>query len=130
MDDIQKIHLPLGISFFTFHGITYIVDIYRKEAEASSDLLKVSLYTLFFPQLIAGPIVRFTDIHKQLSARSLSSGQVNEGIKRFVIGLAKKVIIANSLGRISDHIFQLEIADLSTSLIWFGIIVFALQLIL
>jgi alginate O-acetyltransferase complex protein AlgI len=128
MDDIQKIHLPLGISFFTFHGITYIVDIYRKEAEASSDLLKVSLYTLFFPQLIAGPIVRFTDIHKQLSARSLSSSQVNEGIKRFVIGLAKKVIIANSLGRISDHIFQLEIADLSTSLIWFGIIVFALQL--
>ena len=128
LEDIDKIHLPLGISFFTFHGITYIVDIYRKEVEASKDLLNVSLYTLFFPQLIAGPIVRFTDIHAQLSQRTISNRQINEGVKRFVIGLAKKILIANSLGRISDHIFKLEIADLSPQLIWFGIVVFALQL--
>lgn len=128
MDDMDKIHLPLGISFFTFHGITYIVDIYRREAEASRNLLNVSLYTLFFPQLIAGPIVRYTEIHQQLQHREIKNSQINEGVRRFIIGLAKKIIIANSLGRISDAIFKLELADLSPQLIWFGIIVFALQL--
>lgn len=124
----QKIHLPLGISFFTFHGITYIVDIYRREAKASKDLLNVSLYTLFFPQLIAGPIVRYVDISRQLDDRRASATQINSGVKRFIIGLAKKIIIANGLGRISDAIYALQIADLSGSLIWFGIVVFALQL--
>lgn len=124
----QKIHLPLGISFFTFHGITYIVDIYRREAKASKDLLNVSLYTLFFPQLIAGPIVRYVDISRQLDNRRASSAQINSGVKRFIIGLAKKIIIANGLGRIADAIYALQIADLSGSLIWFGIVVFALQL--
>ena len=128
LTDSEKIHLPLGISFFTFHGITYITDIYRREARVSKNLLSVSLYTLFFPQLIAGPIVRYTDISKQLESRNIYPSQINRGIRRFIIGLAKKIIIANSLGRIADEIYKLEIADLSPSLIWFGIAIFALQL--
>ena len=128
LEESDKIHLPLGISFFTFHGITYITDIYRREAQVSKNLLNVSLYTLFFPQLIAGPIVRYTDISQQLVKREIKNSQVNSGIKRFIIGLAKKIIIANSLGRIVDTIYTLEIADLSPALIWFGIAVFALQL--
>ncbi len=127
-NEINKIHLPLGISFFTFHGITYIVDIYRKEADPSRNLLNVSLYTLFFPQLIAGPIVRYTDIHRQFLERNVTKAQLNLGVQRFIIGLAKKIIIANSLGRISDAIFKLEMADLSPQLIWFGIFIFAMQL--
>jgi alginate O-acetyltransferase complex protein AlgI len=128
LEESDKIHLPLGISFFTFHGITYITDIYRREAQVSKNLLNVSLYTLFFPQLIAGPIVRYTDISQQLVKREIKNSQVNSGIKRFIIGLAKKIIIANSLGRIVDAIYTLEIAHLSPALIWFGIAVFALQL--
>jgi alginate O-acetyltransferase complex protein AlgI len=128
LDPADKIHLPLGISFFTFHGITYIVDIYRREAAASRSLMNMSLYTLFFPQLIAGPIIRYTDIHRQLSVRFANNARINQGVKRFIIGLAKKIIIANTLGRISDAIFKLQIADLSPQLIWFGIFIFALQL--
>jgi alginate O-acetyltransferase complex protein AlgI len=124
----DHIHLPLGISFFTFHGITYIVDLYRNEADRNHSFLTVSLYTLFFPQLIAGPIVRFTDISRQLTERNIQMQQVQSGVRRFVIGLAKKILIANALGRVADHVYALEIADLSPQLIWFGIGIFALQL--
>lgn len=123
-----NIHLPLGISFFTFHGITYITDIYRSEAKGSKNFLDVGLYTLFFPQLIAGPIVRFKDIHTQIRNRIINNEILIKGIKRFIVGLTKKVVIANSLGYVADQIYKLELIDLTPELIWFGIFIFALQL--
>lgn len=124
----ERIHLPLGISFFTFHGITYIVDLYRGEARKAGSFLDVSLYTLFYPQLIAGPIVRYAAISEQLNGRQQRAEQVNSGVRRFIIGLAKKIILANSLGRVADEVYALQVTDLSPSLIWFGISIFALQL--
>ena len=103
----NSVHLPLGVSFFTFHGLTYIIDIYRKDAIAAKSPLNVGLYILFFPQLIAGPIVRYKDIDQQLNARDHTTEKFYEGIRRFIIGLGKKIIIANSLGSIADTIYQL-----------------------
>jgi alginate O-acetyltransferase complex protein AlgI len=124
----QHIHLPLGISFFTFHGLTYITDIYRGDARASKSPLNVGLYTLFFPQLIAGPIVRYKDIEKQLEDRSVTSGKLNDGVKRFIIGLAKKVLIANTLGKITDDIYLLDSIHQSNGLAWLAIVCYALQI--
>ncbi|MBK8144321.1 MAG: MBOAT family protein [Bacteroidetes bacterium] len=124
----DMIHLPLGISFFTFHGLTYITDIYRKEAEVSRNPLNVGLYVLFFPQLIAGPIVRYKDIDTQLRGRSINSEKLYSGTVRFIIGLAKKVLIANTLGNIADQIFALEHKHVSGSLTWLALLCYTLQI--
>ena len=124
----QEVHLPLGISFFTFHGLTYIVDIYRKEAEVSRNPLNVGLYILFFPQLIAGPIVRYKDIDEQLKFRILSNEKLMLGVRRFIIGLAKKILIANTLGKVADDIFNLAPQHLSFSLSWIATICYTLQI--
>ncbi|MBL7767204.1 MAG: MBOAT family protein [Chitinophagaceae bacterium] len=124
----NEVHLPLGISFFTFHGLTYITDIYRKEAEVSRNPLNVGLYILFFPQLIAGPIVRYKDIDQQLQSRILSNEKLMLGIRRFIIGLAKKILIANTLGKIADDIYMLEPKDVSGSLSWLAITCYTLQI--
>ena len=127
LPNYQSIHLPLGISFYTFHGITYIVDVYRREAKPCDSLLNTGLYILFFPQLIAGPIVKFVEIEKQLYQRVISNEKLHLGIKRFIIGLAKKIILANALGRLADDIFALPLADLSAPVIWLGAFVYAYQ---
>ncbi len=124
----QMVHLPLGISFFTFHGLTYITDIYRKEAEVSRNPLNVGLYVLFFPQLIAGPIVRYKDIDTQLRGRSINSEKLYSGTIRFITGLAKKVLIANTLGNIADQIFALEHKHVSGSLTWLALLCYTLQI--
>lgn len=124
----QMVHLPLGISFFTFHGLTYITDIYRKEAEVSRNPLNVGLYVLFFPQLIAGPIVRYKDIDAQLRGRSIDSEKLYTGTSRFIIGLAKKVLVANTLGNIADQIFALEHKHVSGSLTWLALLFYTLQI--
>lgn len=127
VNDYHQIHLPLGISFYTFHGITYIVDIYRREAKRCDSLLNTGLYILFFPQLIAGPIIKFRDIEHQLYQRIIRNEDIYQGVRRFVIGLAKKLLLANALGRIADEIFGLHIADMSTPVIWLGAIAYAYQ---
>lgn len=124
----EEVHLPLGISFFTFHGLTYITDIYRREATVSKNPLNVGLYILFFPQLIAGPIVRYKDIDKQLTARELSNEKLMMGVRRFIIGLAKKILIANTLGRVADDIFALPSYHLSFGLSWMATICYTLQI--
>jgi len=124
----QMIHLPLGISFFTFHGLTYITDIYRKDAELSRNPLNVGLYVLFFPQLIAGPIVRYKDIDKQLRARTITSEKLYKGTARFIIGLSKKLLIANTLGNIADQIFALEHKHVSGPLTWLALLCYTLQI--
>ncbi|NBV05761.1 MAG: MBOAT family protein [Proteobacteria bacterium] len=125
---LAKVHLPIGISFFTFHAISYLVDIYRKKSRAQKNIFDLALYIAFFPQLIAGPIVRYNFIEKYLTKRRHNLFFVAYGIRRFLIGLGKKVIIANPLGEVADVVFALPAADLSTPLSWFGIICYTLQI--
>ncbi|MBQ6992048.1 MAG: MBOAT family protein [Clostridia bacterium] len=93
-----SIILPLGISFFTFQNISYLIDVYRKEVKAQKNILQYATYITFFPQLIAGPIVRYKDVNEQLANRTESFDNFAQGVKRFIIGLSKKVIIANTIG--------------------------------
>lgn len=124
----DEIHLPLGISFFTFHGLTYIMDVYWKKFQPTSNLLNIGLYVLFFPQLIAGPIVRYLNIHQDIEKRQLSLDGLHHGVPLFIVGLAKKILLANTLGRIADSVFALPLVELHSVLLWFGIVVYALQI--
>lgn len=126
--DLEPIHLPLGISFFTFQAISYLVDIYRKEAQAQKNIFNLALYISLFPQLIAGPIVRYHDISSQIVGRSHSIELFSSGVQRFIIGLAKKMLIANPLGEIADNVFILSGNDLTMQLAWVGIIAYTLQI--
>ncbi len=124
----KKIHLPIGISFFTFHAISYLVDIYRKKCSAQKNIFSLALYIAFFPQLIAGPIVRYNFIKKYLKKRHYSFFFAAHGIRRFIIGLGKKVIIANPLGELADAIFSSPASELSSTLAWVGIVCYSLQI--
>lgn len=122
------IHLPLGISFFTFHALSYLIDVYRRKTPAQPYMSNFALYMAFFPQLIAGPIVRYHDIVAQLTARTVNLEKFASGVERFVIGLGKKVLIANPLGATADRIFALSAGELSTPLAWLGIVCYAFQI--
>ena len=122
------IHLPLGISFFTFHALSYLIDVYRRATPAQPSMANFALYMAFFPQLVAGPIVRYRDIAAQLTARAVDIEKFASGIERFVIGLGKKVLIANSLGATADRVFALTSGELSTPAAWLGIICYAFQI--
>lgn len=122
------IHLPIGISFFTFQAISYLIDVYRRVLPAQSNPLQLGLYIAFFPQLIAGPIVRYKDIAAQLKYRIVGLSEFTWGIERFVIGLGKKVLIANPLGEIADEIFALPAGSLNPAVAWTGIICYSLQI--
>ncbi len=127
---IQAPHIPLpiGISFFTFHALSYVIDIYRRKWRAATDPKDVALYIFFFPQLIAGPILRWSSIGPQLPQRQVSPEGFAEGIRRFVGGLAKKVLIANTLALPADQIFSLPASELSTPVAWLGILCYTLQI--
>jgi alginate O-acetyltransferase complex protein AlgI len=125
---LAAIPLPLGISFFTFHAISYVVDVYKRNASHERNLPRFALYILLFPQLIAGPIIRWRDIAAQLPARAQRIADLSYGVRRFVVGLGKKVIIANTLGQVADQIFALPVAELTTPLAWLGIICYTLQI--
>lgn len=126
--EFSPIHLPIGISFFTFQAISYIVDVYRKAAPVEPNLSRTALYISLFPQLVAGPIIRYHDIVAQLIERTVTQDDFSYGIRRFVIGLAKKVLIADSLGRVADQVFALSDSNLTTSISWLGIVCFTLQI--
>ncbi len=121
-------HLPIGISFFTFHAISYLVDIYRGKSKAQRNFLALALYISFFPQLVAGPIVRYNFIEKYLTKRRQSWFFMAYGIRRFAIGIGKKVIIANPLGEVADAIFATQITDITTPIAWVGILCYMLQI--
>jgi alginate O-acetyltransferase complex protein AlgI len=125
---LDKIHLPIGISFFTFQGISYIVDVYRNQAKAQMNPIKIGLYISLFPQLIAGPIVRYTDIMDQIDKRRTTLDRLFEGSKRFIVGFAKKVIIANGAAQIADAIFDSNVGELSSLAAWVGIIAYTIQI--
>lgn len=125
---ISGIHLPIGISFFTFQAISYIIDIYRQEAEVQRRPVNLALYIALFPQLIAGPIVRYHDVAKQIVSRRISLGDFQYGVFRFVTGLGKKVLIANNIGAVADHIYSLPVETLPAGLLWLGMLTYTLQI--
>ena len=123
-----KISLPIGISFFTFHALSYVIDIYRRKWTAARDPKDVALYIFFFPQLVAGPILRWNGIAPQLLQRQFRSDVFAEGVRRFVGGLAKKMIIANAVALPADQIFALSPDELSPATAWFGVVCYTLQI--
>jgi alginate O-acetyltransferase complex protein AlgI len=121
-------HLPIGISFFTFQALSYVVDVYRGDAAAQQSPTKLALFVALFPQLIAGPIVRYRALAPQLDVRTVRLEDFAEGARRFSIGLGKKVLIANTLAVPADEIFALPGDELSASVAWFGLCCYTLQI--
>jgi len=126
--DVSNVTLPVGISFFTFQSISYLVDVYRKTVTGQKNLISLGMYISLFPQLIAGPIVRYKDIAKEIKSREITTSLFKTGISRFIIGFAKKVLIANNIGFIADKVFAIAPHELSTPLCWIGIICYSLQI--
>ena len=125
---VPAIHLPIGISFFIFQALSYVIDVYRGKVKADKSFTRVLLYISFFPQLIAGPIIKYHDISKQLDRRELSVERTWRGIRRFIFGLAKKVLIANTMGAAADYVFSLEYGELGMLLAWAGAIAYLFQI--
>ena len=125
---IPKISLPIGISFYTFQSISYLVDIYRREAPVQRRFVNLLLYISMFPQLIAGPIVRYEIVALEIKDRRVTPYDFVEGSYRFLIGLGKKVILANQLSEISDQFLANNLDNLSTTGAWVGIAAFTLQI--
>jgi len=125
---VPRVLLPIGISFFTFHAISYVIDVSRRDATAQKSPVHAALYLLLFPQLIAGPIIRYRDIADQLARRVVSIDDFAYGVRRFVIGLAKKVLIANVVAGPADKIFGMPSAELSTAHAWLGITCYTVQI--
>jgi alginate O-acetyltransferase complex protein AlgI len=125
---LPGILLPIGISFFTFHAISYVVDVYRRDAAAQKRPVEAALYLLVFPQLVAGPIVRYRQIAEQLSVRVTSRGDFAYGIRRFIIGLSKKMLIANTLAAPADQIFAMPAVEMSAAYAWTGVVCYTLQI--
>lgn len=124
----KEIALPIGISFYTFQVMSYIIDLYRGDIKLQKNPLKLALYISFFPQLIAGPIVKYHDIEEQINKRTISTEKFTQGIKKFVIGLSKKVLIANTVALMADTAFNADISALSLPLAWLGIICYTFQI--
>jgi alginate O-acetyltransferase complex protein AlgI len=123
-----RVILPIGISFFTFQKISYLVDVYRGTANPAVSYGRYLLYVVFFPQLIAGPIVRYHDVDRQLGSRSYTTGQFLDGLWRFALGLAKKVLLANALGRAADAAFSAGPDQLPCGAAWLGLAAYAMQI--
>ncbi len=126
--NIGHIILPIGISFYTFQAISYLIDLYRRQVEVQKNFADLALYIFLFPQLIAGPIIRYHDIAAQIKTRSNNLDNFVEGIKRFVLGLAKKVLIANQMAVIADQAFNTPGDELSTLLAWLGVFAYSFQI--
>lgn len=124
----QSQHIPLGISFLTFQAIAYLVDVSREDVPHQPTFCRFALFMTFFPKLIAGPILRYRDLADQLGGKVLSAGLFAAGAKRFVAGLGKKVLIADSLAKTADHIFAIQAHELSAGVAWLGIAAYSLQL--
>lgn len=123
-----ELALPLGISFYTFQIVSYIIDIYRGKIHANHSFIELGAYISMFPQLIAGPIVMYTDIHSALKRRTVTIVQLDEGLKIFIVGLGYKVILANRIGILWNEINTIGFKSISTPLAWLGALAFSLQL--
>ena len=125
---VPQIVLPIGISFFTFQAISYIIDVYRGDGRVQKSLMNVCLYISFFPQLIAGPIVRYQTFDDQITTRRETLDDFCEGIRRFIVGLAKKVLLANNLAALADTAFAMQTTELSLVGTWLAAASYMLQL--
>ena len=125
---LLELPLPIGISFYTFQSISYIIDVYRRDVEAQRNWIDFATYISLFPQLVAGPIVQYSMIAEQLRNRTVGHTMFAEGVRRFIIGLAKKVLLANNIGIIWNQISAQPVESLSMLMAWLGIIAFAFQI--
>lgn len=128
LDDGLRIALPLGISFYTFQSMSYTLDVYHGRVAANRSLLAFSTYVTMFPQLVAGPIVRYEDIERELVHPKRSVAQFAEGVRRFAGGLAKKVLIANPMALVADSAFGMPEAELTSGIAWAGMAAYTLQI--
>lgn len=124
----QPLPLPIGISFFTFQAMSYVIDVYRKDTQVQKNLFDLALYISLFPQLVAGPIVRYTTIAEQIRNRIHNLPLFSEGIRQFILGLSKKVLLANPLGEIADAVFANDPTQMSVATTWIGIAAYTLQI--
>ena len=125
--DLLNIALPIGISFYTFQAMSYTIDVYRDDVRVQKNLIDFGMYITMFPQLIAGPIVRYADVQDQLADRSVTTVDFSEGVMRFVVGLGKKVLLANQMGAVWSDIYALG-GDVSTLMAWTGAIAYTFQI--
>ena len=126
--DFLRLTLPLGISFYTFQTLSYTIDVFRGNVRAERNIIDFGAFVCLFPQLIAGPIVKYTDINRELKTRVVNPAQIQDGMCWLIIGLGKKVLIANNIGSLWDKVEAIGFANVSTPLAWLGIIAFALQI--
>ena len=126
--EVPEILLLAGVSFFTFHAISYLIDVYSLKVQPEKSVINFGMYMVNFPQLIAGPIVRYSEIANVITARASSKEQIFLGLFTFVIGLVKKVVFADSAGVIADDIFSISQDELTTGLAWLGALAYTLQI--
>ena len=125
---LANIALPIGISFFTFQAMSYVIDLYRGQIKVQKNLLYLALYVSFFPQLIAGPIVKYRDIEVQIENRRATMAGISSGFRRFVYGLGKKVLISNLIAQAADNLYGLEVSSLTGGMAWLCALTYTLQI--
>jgi alginate O-acetyltransferase complex protein AlgI len=125
---LAPVHLPIGISFFTFQALSYVIDVYNRKTTAQRNIISLGTYISLFPQLMAGPIVRFAHIAKEIVSRTVSRTDFAEGVRQFLFGLGKKMLIANPVALVADQVFSLSTGELTTGLAWLGAICYTLQI--
>ena len=125
---VLNIHLPIGISFYTFQTMSYTIDVYRGDARAQRSILNFGTFVTLFPQLIAGPIIKYKDLGDQIDSRDTSAEKFASGVQIFMVGMAKKVLIANNVGMLWDSCKAMAAADLTVAGAWLGAFAFGLQI--
>ena len=126
--EVPKIVLPIGISFFTFQGLSYVIDVWHGDAKCQKNPLYVALYVALFPQLVAGPIVRYTTVEEEITRREESLHEFSQGVVRFLFGMGKKMLLANAMGEIADGVFAQSPGTMAASLAWVGALAYTLQI--
>ena len=125
---VPQVRMPIGISFFTFQALSYVIDVYRGDASVQKNFGKVLLYISFFPQLIAGPIVKYHDVEAEINNRKQTPEEIGKGIRRFIAGLSKKILIANTMGLVADNLFGAAATGITGPGAWLGAVSYMLQI--
>ncbi len=125
---VPDVALPIGISFFTFQGMSYVVDVFRGDVTAERRIVPFGMYIALFPQLVAGPIVRYREIAREIAARTIRRATFAAGVRRFTIGLGKKMLVANTVAVAADHVFALPPGEMGAGLAWVGLVAYSIQI--
>ena len=126
--DSSEFHLPLGISFYTFQILAYTIDVYKRKIKVEHNLIDFGAFVVLFPQLIAGPIVLYSDINKELKNRKITLAQIEEGVGLFIMGLASKILLADTIGSLWTEVQTLGFSNVSTPLVWLGVLAYSFQI--